>query len=89
MIVKLAYKNEIRICSSISTFSSLLQQVKTIFPCAPSNPQLFYVDSDGDKITISSTSDIESLKSISSGKIIKIQIDQSEIKETSTQNSHE
>lgn len=85
MIVKLAYKNEIRISSAADSFSSLLKQVKTVFPTAPTHPHLFYIDSDGDKITISSTSDIESLKSISNGKIIKIQVAQSETKETATQ----
>ena len=58
MIVKLAYKNEIRICSSIDSFSGLLKQVKVIFPSSPIHPHLYYIDADGDKITISSTSDI-------------------------------
>lgn len=78
MIVKLAYKNEIRICSSVDSFSYLLKQVKALFPSSPAHPHLFYIDTDGDKITISSTSDIESLKEISNGKMIKIQIDQTE-----------
>ena len=80
MIVKLVYKSEIRICSTINSFSDILKQVKTLFPSAPSKPQLSYIDSDGDTITISSAEDIISLKAYSNGKIMKINISQSESK---------
>jgi hypothetical protein len=77
MIVKLVYKAEIRICSTISSFSDILKQVKTLFPTAPIKPHLSYVDSDGDTITISSAEDIVSLKAYANGKIMKINIGQS------------
>ena len=86
MIVKLVYKNEIRICSSVSSYSDILKQIKALFPSAPSKLNLSYIDSDGDKITISSSEDIESLKAYANGKVTKINISPSESKETATQN---
>lgn len=80
MIAKLAYKNEIRLCSGIQSFSSLLQQIRTLFPSAPTSPKLHYVDAEGDKITISSNQDIECLRVYANGKVIKIEIAQGESK---------
>lgn len=85
MIAKLVFRNEIRLCSGIESFPHLLKQIRTLFPSAPTNPKLHYVDFEGDKITISSNSDIECLKTYANGKVIKVEIIQGEAKEVTSQ----